>query len=152
MLKNGSWMSGMSGGSSSGFVAILAVAVVGAGIYLAAQRTPPPMPLPREDSLPQVAALARAEKDAEWLRNAIREQKAILGMTDREVQLAKGAPTQKLRDGALTEGERAKGGVEKWIYDDGRGSPIVVLFGVSNRVIASSDVSETPLPGQAIRR
>lgn len=152
MFKAGSGWSAIGGGSSSGFVALLAVAVVGTGIYLASQRTPQRKPVPQEDSLPQVAALARAEKDAEWLRSAIRAQKAILGMTDHEVELAKGAPAQKLRDSALSESERARGGVEKWIYRDGRGTPTVVIFSAGNRVIFSSDVAETPLPGQAIRR
>lgn len=139
------------GGASAGLTALLAVAVVGGGLYLVTHRTERPPPKDN-DSLPQIAALARAEKDAEWLQRAIRERQAILGMTYREIESAKGAPNLKLRGESLTEIQRAKGGVENWIYDLGGGETTSVLFGVNGLVIQSSDVGDKPRPGQAIRQ
>src|SRR5689334_24049450 len=86
------------GGSSAGVFAVLALAVVGGGLYLASkdpERLPTKVKPTREDNLTQVAALARVEKDSEWLQRAIREQQAIIGMTFREVETAKGRPAAK---------------------------------------------------------
>ena len=140
------------GGSSAGVMAFLAVAMVGGGLYLASRQAPQPTVVTKEDNLAQVAALARVEKDAEWVQRAIRERQAILGMTYREVEEAKGRPMEKVRDSALSPEERAQGGVEKWIYDRRSDSPAVVLFNASGRVVVSSDVGAVPLPGQAVRR
>lgn len=135
-----------------GFMAILAFAVVGGGLYLASRQPPDARPVAKNDNLAQVAALARAEKDAEWLQRAIREHEAILGMTFREVETAKGKPLTKLRAESLTDEERARGGVEKWLFPaDSRGSS-EVLFGASGLVISSSDVGDKPGPGQAVRQ
>ena len=135
-----------------GFMAILAFAVVGGGLYVASRQPPEPKPVPKNDNLAQVAALARAEKDAEWLQRAIREQQAILGMTSREVETAKGRPVTKLRGDSLNDNDRAKGGVEKWVFQtDGR-EPSEVLFGANGFVISSSDVGDKPGPGQAVRQ
>jgi hypothetical protein len=106
----------------------------------------------KDDPLPQVTALARAEKDAEWLQRAIRERRAILGMTYREVEMAKGSPQFKHRGDDLPEVHRAKGGTEIWIYDRSAAGESFVLFGANGRVIQSSDVGDSPLPGQAIRQ
>lgn len=139
------------GGSSAGVVALLAVAAIGGGLYLASHRTEPP-PAPNDDAVARVAALARAEKDTELLRRAIRERHAIVGMTFREVEAAKGAPQVKERGDTLSEALRLKGGVENWIYEAGTGAPSTVLFDANGRVIFSSDVGDTPGPHQAIRR
>ena len=106
----------------------------------------------KEDNLTQVAALARAEKDAERLQYAVREHQAILGMTFREVESAKGRPATKQRDGFLTDAERTKGAVEKWTFPVDGGAPSVVLFGANGLVIYSSDVGDNPQPGQMIRQ
>lgn len=144
--------SNRGGSSAGGFVAILAVAVVGGGLYLASRQLPEPRAVVKDDSLAQVAALARAEKDAEWIQRAIREHQAILGMTARETETAKGRPSTKLRGGSLTADERTKGGIEKWVFQtDGRESS-EVLFGANGLVISSSDVGDKPGPGQVVRQ
>ena len=132
-------------------MALLAVAVVGGGFYYASQRSAQRVRV-REDHLAQVAALARAEKDTEWLQRAIREKQAILGMTAREVEQAKGQPALKQRGDTLPESDQVKGGVENWIYDSRGGQVSVVLFGAKGFVIYSSDVGDKPGPGQAIRQ
>jgi hypothetical protein len=139
------------GGSSAGVVGLLAVAAIGGGLYLASQRpeTPPPA---KDDAVARVAALARAEKDAEWLRRAIRERQAILGMTFREVETAKGTPQVKERGDTIAEALRSKGGVEIWVYASDTGKPSKVLFDANGRVILSSDVGDTPELHQVIRR
>jgi hypothetical protein len=139
------------GSSSAGLVGFLAVAAVGGGLYLVSQRTERPAPL-KDDSLVQVAALARVEKDSEWLQRAIRERQAILGMTYREVEQAKGRPQLKQRGDTLAEPYRQKGGVENWVFDSGTGAVTTVLFGANGLVIHSSDVGDKPRPGQAIRQ
>ena len=130
----------------------LAVAMVGGGLYLASRQTPTPKVVTKEDNLAQVAALARVEKDAEWVQRAIRAHQAILGMTYREVEEAKGRPAEKVRGSALSAEEQARGGVEKWIYEGGAGSTAMVLFNAGGRVVGSSDVGAVPLPGQAVRQ
>ena len=139
------------GGTSAGLIALLAVAAVGGGIYLASHR-PEQRPVVKEDNLAQIAALARVEKDAEFLQRAIRERRAILGMTYREVESAKGRPALKQRGDVLREAHRSKGGVENWVYDQGVGEVSEVLFGVNGLVIFSSDVGRKPGDGDAIRR
>ena len=69
-------------------MAFLAVAMVGGGLYLASRQAPAPKVVTNDDSLAQVAALARVEKNAELVQRAIRERQAILGMTYREVEEA----------------------------------------------------------------
>lgn len=140
------------GGSSAGFIAILAVAVVGGGLYLSSRRPPEPVVVIKEDNLAQIAALARVEKDAERLQRAVREHRAILGMTFREVESAKGRPASKQRDDTLADAERAKGAVEKWTYPANGGAPSVVFFGATGLVIYSSEVGDNPQPGQLIRQ
>ena len=139
------------GSSSAGLTAILAIAAVGAGLYFVSHRSQR-RPRSEDDSLAQVAALARVEKETEWLQRAIRERRAILGMTYREVEMAKGPPHLKRRGDTLSEAHRAKGGVENWVYRPGNGEGANVLFGVNGRVIQSSDVGDMPRPGDAIRR
>ena len=73
-------------------------------------------------------------------------------MTYREVENAKGPPKLKQRGDSLTEVQRARGGVENWIYDLDGGETASVLFGVNGLVIQSSDVGDKPRPGQAIRQ
>jgi hypothetical protein len=140
------------GGSSAGVMAFLAVAMVGGGLYIASRQVPAPKLVAAEDHLAQVAALARVERDAEWLQRAIRERQAIIGMTFREVEEAKGRPAEKQRGEALTVDDRAKGGVEKWLYAGNSSSSAFVLFGASGLVISSSDVGGVPLPGQSVRQ
>src|SRR5262245_48296219 len=89
------------GGATTGLVAVLALAAVGGGIYLATQHTE--RPVKKDDALVQVSALARVEKDAEYIQRAIRERQAIVGMTFREVELAKGRPSLKLRAETLSD-------------------------------------------------
>jgi hypothetical protein len=138
------------GGSSAGLAGLLAVAAVGGGLYFVTKR-PEPRVVPKVDTLAQVAALARVEKDTEWLQRAIRERQAILGMTYREVETAKGRPQRKQRGDTLPEIHRAKGGVENWIYEaDGVESN--VLFGTNGLVVFSSDVEGKPPQGHAIRQ
>jgi hypothetical protein len=138
------------GGTSAALTAILALAAVGGVVYFTqrAERRP----RVNEDPLPQITALAQAEKDAEWLKRAIRGRQAILGMTYREVEMAKGRPQLKQRGGSLPDILRARGGVENWIYDLGGGNESNVLFGQNGFVIQSSDVGDKPGPGQAIRQ
>ena len=131
-----------------GFLAILAMAVVGGGLYVASRQQPEKRPIVSDDKLVQVAALARAEKEAEWLQRAIRERQAILGMTSREVENAKGQPAVRLRATDLSDDERSKGAVEKWVFRDSAS----VLFGTTGLVIYSSDVGDTPQPGQIVRQ
>ena len=139
------------GGSSAGLTALLAIAAVGGGLYYVSHR-PERKPTRTDDPLPQVAALARAEKDSEWLQRAIRERQAILGMTFREVEMAKGTPRLKQRGGTVPEIPRSKGGVEQWVYDQNGGNEATVVFGANGLVIQSSDVGEKPRLGQAIRQ
>src|SRR5688572_21297850 len=140
------------GGSSAGVMAFLAIAMVGGGLYISSRQAPAPKVVAKEDHLAQVAALARVEKDAEWLQRAIRQRQAILEMSFREVEKAKGRDTENQRGEALTVEDRAKGGVEKWVYDASSGNSSVVVFGVSGLVVSSSDVGAVPLPGQAVRQ
>jgi hypothetical protein len=140
------------GGSSAGFIAVLAVAVVGGGLFLSSRQPPESKSVIKEDNLTQVAALARAEKDAERLQHALREHQVILGMTFREVESAKGRPAAKLRDDSLADADRTKGAVEKWTYPVDGGAPAVVLFGANGLVIYSSEVGDNPLPAQMIRQ
>ena len=101
----------------------------------------------------EIAALARAEKDTEWLQRAIRERQAILGMTRQEVENAKGPPRVKQRFDALSGADRTKGGVEKWVYSQSGAEDATVLFGAKGLVIHSSDVGDgQPGQSQAIRR
>jgi hypothetical protein len=139
------------GGASASFVTFLAVATVGGGLYLATQSADR-RPAKSTDTLAQVAALARAEKDNEWLQVAIRERQAILGMTLREVEKAKGRPQRKQRGDELSENLRAKGGVENWTYDADPGAVSSVLFGANGLVIHSTDVDGKTGPGHAIRQ
>jgi hypothetical protein len=139
------------GGSSAGVATFLAVVAVGGGLYVVSQRAERPV-APKNDNLAQVAALARVEKDSEWLQRAIRERQAILGMTYREVEQAKGVPRLKQRGDVLPEIHRAKGGVETWSYDAGDGRTSTVIFGANGLVIKSSDVGDPPRAGQAIRQ
>jgi hypothetical protein len=139
------------GGSSAGLVAVLAMATIGGGLYLASRRPEAP-PVLNDDAVGRVAALARAEQDSELLRRAIRERQAIVGMTFREVETAKGAPHVKQRGETLPDALRAKGGVENWVYQTGVGDPANVLFGATGRVVYSSDIGEKPEPHQVIRR
>ena len=104
------------------------------------------------DPFTPVAALARVEKDTEWLQRAIRERQAILGMTYREVEAAKGPPKLKQRGDMLPDVYRAKGTVENWVYDLDNGEVSNVLFGVNGRVIQSSDIGDKPGLGQVIRQ
>src|SRR5215207_6501600 len=129
------------GGSSAGVVAVLALAVVGGGVYLASNRPERPT-VAKEDRLAQVAALARAEKDAEFLQRAIREQRAIIGMTTREVESAKGRPTLKRRGDDLSADERVRGATESWVYNAGTAKESSVVFGANGLVISSSDVGD----------
>lgn len=153
MIKERRSLKANRGGSSVGFVAVLAVAVVGGGLYLASKNPERlPVPVPSADNLVQVAALARAEKDAEWLQRATRERQAIIGMTYREVEMAKGKPATKQRGETLPPEDRAKGGVENWLYNLEGGQVSAVLFGTNGVVVYSSDVGETPGPGQVIRK
>lgn len=138
-------------GTSAGLVAIMALAAVGGGVYIATHRSEPP-PAVQDDRLAEIAALARVEKDTEWIQRAIRERHAILGMTYREVETARGLPQRILRDDALSEIHRAKGAVENWVYEREGGEVASVLFGSNGLVIHSSDVGETPRPGQAVRQ
>lgn len=85
-------------------------------------------------------------------KRAIRERQAILGMTFREVETAKGAPLLKQRGDTLPEIHRSKGGVEQWVYDLTGGNEASVVFGVNGLVIQSSDVGDKPRLGQAIRQ
>lgn len=142
-------MRAIRGGSSAGLGALLAVAAVGGGVYYVAKRAD--RPPPRDDSIAQIAALARVEKDSEWIQRAVREGRAILGMTYREVQDAKGPPLRKERDALLSASLRARGGVENWVYETG-GRETNVLFNIKGLVIQSSDVGEKPQVGQAVRQ
>ena len=139
------------GGSSAGVATFLALVAVGGGVYVMSQRAERPA-RPKNDTLAQVAALARAETDSEWLQRAIRERQAILGMTYREVEQAKGAPRLKQRGDTLPDVHRAKGGVEVWTYDAADGRNATVVFGANGLVIQSSDVGDAPRPGQAVRQ
>jgi hypothetical protein len=137
--------------TSGAVVAVLALAAVGGGVYLVTQQAGR-RPAPKDDPVAQVAALARVEKDTEWIQRAIRERQAILGMTYREVERAKGPPSRKQREETLPESDRANGGVEKWIYESADRETASVLFGSNGLVIQSSDVGDTPRPGQAVRQ
>jgi hypothetical protein len=139
------------GSSSAGLTGLLTIAAVGGGLYFISTRSKQPA-APRNDTLAQVAALARVEKDTEWLQRAIRERQAILGMTYREVETAKGRPLRKQRSDTLSETYRAKGGVENWIYEAEDGSESSVLFGANGLVIYSSDVEGKPSQGHVIRQ
>jgi hypothetical protein len=139
------------GGSSAGLTGLLAIAAVGGGLYFVSQRSERPV-VPNDDTLAQVAALARVEKDTEWLQRAIRERQAILGMTYREVEMAKGRPLRKQRGDTLPEIHRAKGGMENWIYELDGGAESSVLFGANGLVIYASDVEGKPRHGHAIRQ
>lgn len=139
------------GGSSAGLAGLLAIAAVGGGLYFVSTRSERRL-APKEDTFAQVAALARVEKDTEWLQRAIRQGQAILGMTYREVEAAKGRPQRKERGDTLPEFHRAKGGVENWIYEDEGGAETSVLFGTNGLVIYSSDVEGKPRQGHAIRQ
>ena len=126
------------------------MATVGGGLYLVSQRSE--RRSGGEDTIAQIAELARAEQDAKWLQQAIRNRQAILGMTQREVERAKGPPHLKQSSDALTETHRAHGGVENWIYPQASGDVANVLFGVNGLVVYSSDVGDQPGEGQVIRR
>ena len=139
------------GGSSAGLTGLLAIAAVGGGLYFVATRGEQRV-APKVDTFAQVAALARVEKDTEWLQRAIRERQAIVGMTYREVETAKGHPHRKERGDTLPEIHRAKGGVENWIYENEGGAEANVLFGNNGLVIYSSDVEGKPRQGHAIRQ
>ena len=139
------------GGSSAGLTGLLAIAAVGGGLYFVATRGEQRV-APKVDTFAQVAALARVEKDTEWLQRAIRERQAIVGMTYREVETAKGHPHRKERGDTLPEIHRAKGGVENWIYEAEGGAEASVLFGTNGLVIYSSDVVGKPRQGHAIRQ
>src|SRR5688500_5121694 len=139
------------GGSSAGLAGLLTIAAVGGGLYFASQRSERRV-IPKEDTLAEVAALARVEKDSEWLQRAIREHQAILGMTYREVETAKGRPQRKQRADSLPEIHRANGGVENWIYEEEGGAVSSVVFGSNGLVIYSSDVEGKPRQGHAIRQ
>jgi hypothetical protein len=139
------------GGTSGSLLALLAVAAVGGGLYLAKQRADRRAPR-NNDSIAQIAALARAEKDNEWLQLAIRERRAIIGMTFREVETAKGRPHRKHRGDDLPEDLRARGGVESWVYNLDGGAISSVLFGPNGFVIHATDVEGQTGPGHAIRQ
>src|SRR5688500_4593737 len=104
------------GGASTGLTALLALAAVGGGIYIVSQR-PEPRPALNQDSVAQIAALARVEKETELVQRAIRNRQVIVGMTYREVETAKGRPAIKQRGETLSEKHRALGGAEAWIYE-----------------------------------
>lgn len=139
------------GGSSAGLGGLLAITAVGGGLYFVSNRSDQQV-VPKDDTLAQVAALARVEKDTEWLQRAIRDRQAILGMTYREVETAKGRPLRKQRGETLPEIHRAKGGVENWVYDADGGAESSVLFGANGLVIHASDVEGKPRQGHAIRQ
>jgi uncharacterized protein HemX len=139
------------GASSAGLAAFLAVAALGGGVYYASQRAER-RPVVKEDHLAQIAALARVEKDTEWLQRAIRERQAILGMTYREVETAKGQPQFKQRGESLQQTHRAQGGVENWVYEMDGGKISEVLFGSNGLVIYASDVADKHGDGHAIRK
>ena len=153
MINGATWLrpNANRGGTSAGLTAILAVAAMGGGLYLVTHRSPPP-PAPSSDAFTEVAALARVEQNTERLKRAIRERQAIPCMTYREVETAKGRPHFKKRDDALTETDRAKGGVENWVYNLEEGKIASVLFDVNGLVIYSSELGDTPGPGDVIRR
>ena len=138
------------GGASAGLSALLAVAAMGGGVYYLTHR-----PAPRvvnDDNLAQVAALARVEKDAELLQRAIRERRAILGMTFSEVELAKGPAHFKQRGYTLSDAHHAKGGVERWVYDLGTDKESGILFGSNGLVIDATDAAGKPRSGYSIRQ
>ena len=138
------------GGASAGLSALLAFAAVGGGIYYLAHR--PERRVVNDDNLAQVAALARLEKDTELLQRAIRERRAILGMTFSEVEQAKGPAHLKQRGYTLSDAHHAKGGIEHWVYALGTDKESGVLFGSNGLVIDTTDVAGKPRSGYTIRQ
>lgn len=96
----------------------------------------------------------QAQREDEWLKQAVAGRRVILGMTPREVVLAKGEPRTVYKGDSIPADQRARGAVEAWIYPFGAtGDDVyVVLFGVSGLAIFSSDVGFTPYWGSAIRQ
>lgn len=94
----------------------------------------------------------RAQLETQWLEKAIRENRAILGMTRYEVEMAKGKPYIRRRGQEQPKEMIDGGAVETWIYriSDEKGSS--VLFGLGGLVIYSSDTAGLPLYGNAIRQ
>lgn len=89
--------------------------------------------------------------EEQWIRDAIRDQRAIVGMTAEEVILAKGRP-QRVKSGpSLAAAYRKEGGVEHWLYD-ATGPLSGVLFGVNGRVVYADDVAGKPRFGNAVRQ
>jgi hypothetical protein len=109
-------------------------------------------PVRNEDSVAQIAALARVEKETELVQRAIRNRQAIVGMTYREVETAKGRPSIKQRGETLAEQHRALGGAETWIYELNGGEVSEVVFGANGLVIHATDVAGQPRDGHAIRQ
>ena len=139
------------GAASAGLTALLAVAAIGGGIYVVTQR-PEPRPVRNQDSIAQIAALARVEKETELVQRAIRNRQAIVGMTYREVETAKGRPSIKQRGETLAAKHRDLGGAEAWIYELSGGEVSHVIFGANGLVIHATDVAGHPRDGHAIRQ
>jgi hypothetical protein len=127
-------------------VAVIAVAV----LYLSDRRG-------AQASVQQAAAetsalMRQADQDVRWLETAIREKRAILGMTRYEVEMAKGKPDIRYRGQNQPDAMLNAGGVETWIYEthDGKGNSVV--FGLNGQVIFAMDALGKPRQGHAIRQ
>jgi hypothetical protein len=98
------------------------------------------------------AILLQADQDVRWLEAAIREKRAILGMTRYEVEMAKGKPDIRYRGQNQPDAMLNAGGVETWIYEthDGKGNSVV--FGLNGQVIFAMDALRKPRQGHAIRQ
>lgn len=130
-------------------LAALAVAVA-SGFYIQSR-------IAQSESDKRVAAelrlIAKKQKaDEEALAAAIRDRRAIIGMTASEVIMAKGQPYIVQSGRGLPDEYREHGGVENWIYQASGGDVNGVLFGSNGLVVYSADVAGKTLRGNVIRQ
>lgn len=85
------------------------------------------------------------------LRDAIRDQRAILGMTRYEVLMIKGRPEMVQKGVDLPMPHRKLGGVENWLWEWDN-SVRGILFDMDGYVITSYDVPDEPGPRDQVRR
>lgn len=144
-----------SNGAFRTLVTVTCVAVLGAtGLYVntqmtqrAAARASDQLAVGEVQRL--TAQINQLELEEQWLKDAIRERRVLLGMTRTEVRMAKGDPSIVQRGPSLPDPHRQFGAVENWIYETNGVEG--VAFGPTGLVIHAGELDGKPRHGNQIR-